>query len=150
MRPVPIGFSTCQTPALKTNHTSQQLFRGLDMGNSVFGSQTTLRTSDTVTIKITPLRSLPRTGIDRMFQVAFRGIGKLSVINFPTKHQLLLVLKTPEIVQRRRWCTSWRHHDFIGMKKRTPGQKCTSDLGLGKIPTILFAVCLNTHRQMLK
>ena len=34
--------------------------------------------------KLRPLRLLPRTGIDRMFQVAFRGIGKLSVKNFPT------------------------------------------------------------------
>ena len=34
MGPVPIGFSMCHTPALKTNHSSEQLFCGLDVGNS--------------------------------------------------------------------------------------------------------------------
>ena len=59
----------------------------------MFSSQSTLRTSDTKTIKIMPFRLLPRTGIKRMFQVAFSGIGKLFVKNFPTKYPLLLVLK---------------------------------------------------------
>ena len=35
-----------------------------------------------------------------MFQVAFSGIGKLFVKNFPTKLQLLFVLKTPEVIQK--------------------------------------------------
>ena len=99
MRPVPIGFSMCQIPALKTNHTSQQLFRGLDMGDSVvwkspmFGSQSTLRTSDTETMKITPLRSLPRTGIDRMFQVSFRGIGKFVCQKLSDKTSIAVCLE---------------------------------------------------------
>ena len=79
--------------------------------------------------------------------MAFRGTGKLSVKNFPTKHQLLLVLKTPEIIQRRRWCASPRHHDFIGMKKGTPGQKCTTNLGLGKVqPFCLLHVSTRTGK----
>ena len=36
------------------------------------------------------------------------------------------------------------------MKKRSSGQESTTNLGLGKVPTILFTVCLNMHRQMLK
>ena len=110
----------------------------------MFSSQSTLRTSDTETIKITPLRLLPRTSTDRMFQVAFRGIGKLFVKNFPTKHQLLLVLKTPEIVQRRKWCASWGHHDFIGMKKRTSGQKKHHESGAWKSPNHSVC-CMSQH-----